>query len=144
MKHRHRHATNRRSTITKSSPQARWLTVGTLVAYAAFGSRTAARAEGKAGDSSPNSRAESQSQPVHRFDIPAGPLDVILAAFEQVSGLRVTMSEPSLRTLRSPGLTGSFTSFMCKIIHQTEAYRINTRVRIFAGGYGITAVIRPT
>ncbi|MBP6703937.1 MAG: TonB-dependent siderophore receptor [Vicinamibacteria bacterium] len=110
MKHRHRHATNRRSTITKSSPQARWLTVGTLVAYAAFGSRTAARAEGKAGDSSPNSRAESQSQPVHRFDIPAGPLDVILAAFEQVSGLRVTMSEPSLRTLRSPGLTGSFTS----------------------------------
>ena len=51
----------------------------------------------------------AQEQP-GRFDIPPGPLDVVLAAFEQLTGLRVTVSVDAIRSIQSPGVTGTLTT----------------------------------
>jgi catecholate siderophore receptor len=42
----------------------------------------------------------------HAFDIPPGPLDVVLKTFEKITGVSVTISEEGIRTLPSPGVTG--------------------------------------
>ena len=51
------------------------------------------------------------SQSTFRFDIPAGPLDGVLAAFERTTGVAVSIA-PSLRAsaaaIQSPGVTGTF------------------------------------
>src|ERR1700677_3210896 len=74
----------------------RWAAMGTLVAYAAVGSKTCsvARAQDVQGNGQANgSVAQTQgTQPVRRFDIAAGPLDSVLAAFEQVTGISATVS----------------------------------------------------
>jgi catecholate siderophore receptor len=53
-------------------------------------------------------QAAAKDAPV-RFDIPAGPLDGALKAFEKLTGLTVQVSEESIRTIPSPGVSGSFT-----------------------------------
>jgi catecholate siderophore receptor len=40
------------------------------------------------------------------FDIPPGPLDTVLKAFEQATGITVQVSEDGIRTLPSPGVVG--------------------------------------
>ena len=42
-----------------------------------------------------------------RFDIPEGPLDAAVAAFEAVTGLRVSVPGVELRMFTSPGVTGA-------------------------------------
>jgi catecholate siderophore receptor len=51
-----------------------------------------------------------QQQPARRFDIPPGPLEIVLAAFEEFSGMKVTLSIDAIRSIQSPGVTGSFTT----------------------------------
>ena len=87
----------------------RWAAMGTLVAYSAVGSKTinVARAQDISRPSRSNDSAETQgSQPVRRFDIQAGPLDSVLTAFEQLTGVTVTVSKEGIRSLSSPGVTG--------------------------------------
>ena len=55
-------------------------------------------------------RAETPpQQPLRRFDLQPGPLGAVLAAFEQLTGVQVTVSLEAIRTIQSPGVTGTFT-----------------------------------
>jgi catecholate siderophore receptor len=46
-----------------------------------------------------------QLQPLS-FDIPPGPLEVVLKAFEKITGITVTLSEDGIKSLPSPGVSG--------------------------------------
>ncbi len=103
-----------RNRVQQSWPAAyRWAAMGTLVAYSAVGSKTfnVARAQDVQGNGQGNGPiSQTQgTQPVRRFDIPAGSLGVVLAAFEQVTGITAAVSKEGLRTLSSPGVTGLYT-----------------------------------
>jgi catecholate siderophore receptor len=91
----------------------RWAAMGTLVAYSALGSKTfnVAQAQGVTRpDNIDGSIYRTQgSQPVRRFDIPAGPLDSVLTAFGRVTGYRVTVSKEGIWSLSSPGVAGVYT-----------------------------------
>jgi catecholate siderophore receptor len=54
------------------------------------------------------SRATQQPQPLS-FDIPPGPLDAVLKAFERLTGLTVVFTDDGIGTLPSPGVTGAKT-----------------------------------
>jgi catecholate siderophore receptor len=57
--------------------------------------------------------SENPAQTAFRFDIPAGPLDAAIAAFEQVSGIRVSVGsslEGTLHNIQSPGVRGTVTA----------------------------------
>ena len=106
----------RRRAGTASSKLAaayRWAAMGTLVAYSAVGSKTfnVARAQDVQGNGQGNGPiSQTQgAQPVRRFEIAAGPLDSVLAAFEQVTGISATVSQEGIRSLSSPGVTGLYT-----------------------------------
>ncbi|MGH9648268.1 MAG: TonB-dependent siderophore receptor [Bryobacteraceae bacterium] len=92
----------------------RWAAMGTLIAYSAAGSKTInlAQAQEIPRRMQPNGAISptQDSQPVWRFDIPAGSLDSVLTGFEQVTGLRVSVSKEGLRTLSSPGVSGVYTA----------------------------------
>ncbi len=92
----------------------RWAAMGTLVVYSAVGSKTfnVARAQDlqRPGQGNGSISQTQGSQPVWRFDIPAGSLDSVLAAFEQVTGLSVSVSQEGIRTLSSPGVSGVYTA----------------------------------
>ena len=82
--------------------------MGTLVAYSAVGNKTA-----RAQDVTRRAPAMSPtqgSQPVRRFEIAAGPLDSVLAAFMQVTGLQVTAAKEGVFALHSPGVRGVYTA----------------------------------
>jgi catecholate siderophore receptor len=53
---------------------------------------------------------EAPAAPAFRFDIPAGPLDGALTAFERITGFRASVADPGLRALQSPGVAGTFTA----------------------------------
>jgi catecholate siderophore receptor len=91
----------------------RWAAMGTLVVYTAVGSKTinvALAQDVKRLGQAKDSISQTQgSQPVRKFDIPAGSLDSVIAAFEQVTGLNVSVSEAGIRSLSSPGVSGVYT-----------------------------------
>jgi len=91
----------------------RWAAMGTLVAYSAVGSKTfnVARAQDvqvNGQGNGPSSQTQG-AQPVRRFDIPAGTLGVVLAAFEQMTGISAAVSKDGLRGISSPGVAGLYT-----------------------------------
>jgi catecholate siderophore receptor len=51
-------------------------------------------------------RAEDQLPAVTRFDIPPGPLSLVIKAFETVTGYSVTLADPALGEIASPGVSG--------------------------------------
>jgi catecholate siderophore receptor len=53
--------------------------------------------------------ATAPEQPVRRFDLAPGPLGSVITAFEHLTGVTVTVSLDAIRTIQSPGATGSFT-----------------------------------
>ena len=91
----------------------RWAAVGALVAYSAVGSKQLnvawAQDMTRAAQSNGSAPQTHGSQPVRRFDIPAGSLDSVLAAFEHVTGVTATVSNEGIRSLSSPGVTGLYT-----------------------------------
>lgn len=46
----------------------------------------------------------------YRFDIPAGPLSTVTAAFERLTGMPITPAQPDILTLPSPGVSGMLTA----------------------------------
>lgn len=44
------------------------------------------------------------------FQIPAGPLSDVLASFERITGLKITLEDPALANIQSPGVSGSLTA----------------------------------
>ena len=107
-------APRRKEANRKNWPAAyRWAAMGTLVAYSAVGNKTfnVARAQDVAGTGTGNGPvAQTQgAQPVRRFEIAAGPLDAVLATFEQVTGIKATLSKEGIGNVASPGVTGLYT-----------------------------------
>src|SRR5262245_57825864 len=93
------------TTPSSGSP---WMTVSTLVASTAITGLLPAFASAR--DLLPaSSTKQSQDQttaPVsttYRFEIPAGPFADVLAAFERVTGVHVTLSIESIGAVQSPG-----------------------------------------
>jgi catecholate siderophore receptor len=87
----------------------KWLATGTLVVYTAVGSRTIAVAQAQTSGpaASPN---QTQALVVRSFDIPAGPLEDVLNAFERATELQVTVPNEAVRTIQSPGVSGTYTN----------------------------------
>jgi len=93
----------------QSRPQY-WVAVGTLATYTAIGATSkgavasAQQLDPAAGGSQPGA-----TLPVRRFEIPAGPLDGAVAAFENQTGWRVEISKDGIGSLPSPGVIGIYT-----------------------------------
>lgn len=86
-----------------------WIAMGTLAAYAAMGSTRAALA------AAPNTDpggigAPAATLPLKRFNIPAGPLDEAIAAYEKATGLTVKNALPAgtLAGFRTAGVNGLY------------------------------------
>ena len=88
-----------------------WMAVGTLAAYSSFGTVAIAQnySQDRQTPSTNNFTAQTQGLPVRRFDIPPGPLDSVIAAYQNVANLKVIIPRDSIRTIGSPGVAGLFT-----------------------------------
>src|SRR5262245_8511846 len=53
--------------------------------------------------------AAVQSQQSQRFEIPPGPLETALDAFEKLTGVKVLIPDEKMRSLPSPGVSGVYT-----------------------------------
>jgi catecholate siderophore receptor len=97
--------------LNKPTRSARtWLTLGTAAAYAAV-SLTRTSPTWAQNANTPNTKArEQQSLSVLRLEIPAGPLDVTIAAYQRITGVDVTYNVPAetIAGFKSPGVTGLY------------------------------------
>jgi catecholate siderophore receptor len=85
----------------------RWAAIGTLMATSATGSKSVGFA--RAQETSRSASHGLTAQPVRRFDIGAASLDSVLTVFEQMTGIKVSVSTEGIRSLSSPGVTGLYT-----------------------------------
>ena len=99
-------AKDRRRTIRGKA----WLTAGTVAAYAAVSITRAMPARAQDIHAVP-ANGKEQSLTVRRWDIPAGPLEAAISAYERVTGVDVTFSLPAetLPGFKSPGVNGLYT-----------------------------------
>ncbi len=90
----------------------KWVAIGTLVAYSALGSHKVALAQVPQAPASPkNTPPQTQATlPTHFFDVPPGPLEEILPAFETASGLHVVLGNVAIGKVQSPGASGDYTN----------------------------------
>ena len=90
----------------------KWVAMGTLVAYSALGSHKVALAQVPQAPASPkNTPPQTQATlPTHFFDVPPGPLEEILPAFETASGLHVVLGNVAIGKVQSPGASGDYTN----------------------------------
>ena len=88
-----------------------WMAVGTLAAYSSFGTVAIAQnySQDRQTPSTNNFSGQTQGLPVRRFDIPPGPLDSVIDAYQNVANLKVVIPRESIRTIGSPGVAGLFT-----------------------------------
>jgi catecholate siderophore receptor len=105
-----------------------WVAMGALVASTTFGARHAHARELDAvlrasderraqllataprAHSREQAAASTRDEPVRRFDIDGGPLDVVLRAFTQATGVAVPLpAVPGAGSISSPGVSGTFT-----------------------------------
>jgi catecholate siderophore receptor len=86
-----------------------WIAVGTLAAYAAAGGTKSALASAVKTDPTATDGAGS-TLPLKRFDIPAGPLDAAVKAYEHATGLTVKIVLPAgtLAGFNSQGVVGLY------------------------------------
>jgi catecholate siderophore receptor len=97
--------------------------MGTLAAYAAMGStRSALAAEAK---TEPGATGGEATLPLQRFDIPAGPLDVAVKAYEKATGLTVKIVLP----------TGTLAGF--STLGVAGLYREDEALRLLLDGTGL-------
>ncbi len=85
-----------------------WVAMGTLAAYAAMGTNKPAVAAVWKTD--PATDGGAPTLPLKRFDIPAGPLDGTIAAYEKTTGLAVhiVLPEGTLAGFSSKGVVGLY------------------------------------
>src|SRR5580698_10508927 len=87
----------------------RWVALGTLAAYGSVGEAGMAHAQ-NVSNGAAHSEAQSPAPiPTRRFDIPPGPLEMVLESFGSVSGLQVQFAKEGLRSLPSGGISGVYT-----------------------------------
>ncbi len=91
----------------------RWVAVGALAGWTLVLHRTPALAEERVREGlagyGPES-APASAEPVLRYAIAAGPLGVVIPAFEAAAGVKVSFPVDSVRDIPSPGVTGVFTA----------------------------------
>ena len=87
-----------------------WLTAGTVAAYAAVSITRAMPARAQDIHAVP-ANSKEQSLTVRRWEIPAGPLEAAISAYERVTGVDVTLSLPpgTAAGFKSPGVVGLYT-----------------------------------
>src|SRR3984957_9977487 len=87
-----------------------WLTAGTVAAYAAVSITRAMPARAQDVHAVP-ANGKEQNLTVRRWDIPAGPLEAAINAYQRVTGVDVTFSLPAetLPGFKSPGVNGLYT-----------------------------------
>jgi catecholate siderophore receptor len=85
-----------------------WIALGTLAAYAALGASRPALAGAKNNPAADGGTAAAL--PLKRFDIPAGPLDQAIAAYEKATGLKVKFVLPdgTLAGFQTRGVVGLY------------------------------------
>ncbi|HJQ71699.1 MAG TPA: TonB-dependent siderophore receptor [Blastocatellia bacterium] len=103
---------NKKLVSRRSGPKF-WMTVGAVSAMTACGALSCHPA-GLAYARSPRSSFpaiyfRSQAQATFRLDIPPGPLDAAIDAFQQVTKWKVTLSKVEIGAIQSPGVTGVHT-----------------------------------
>jgi catecholate siderophore receptor len=87
---------------------ARLFVLGAAVAATGTTARPAA-AQASATDQADAARRAAQAS-TFRFDIPAAPLDTVVAAFTRITGLPVAFAMPELGMIQSPGVSGTLTA----------------------------------
>jgi catecholate siderophore receptor len=97
-----------RSARAARQTTARWVAVGTVAAYTALGSARVSLAATETTLAKITEVAPSALS-LKSFDVPPGPLVGALAAYEAVSGWKVTGDPETLRALTSPGVRGLYT-----------------------------------
>jgi catecholate siderophore receptor len=101
----------KRSVLTRGRKA--WLTLGTVAAYAAVSITKSVPAWAQdAGPNSANGKPkEQQNLTVRRLDIPAGPLDATIKAYQGITGIEVSFSIPAetIAGFKSPGVKGLYT-----------------------------------
>lgn len=99
---------NRKGVLSARSPQV-WLAMGTLAMYSVGRPRTAMAASTPPRNAPASASAEqTQDLPVRRFDIPPGPLEDVARGFNQATGISLRFSDPKLKMIRSPGVSGLY------------------------------------
>src|SRR6185369_17495474 len=88
-----------------------WMAVGTVAAYATFGSDAVFKVYAQQDRPAPTVNASGQTLglTVRHFDIPPGTLDAVLPVFETISRFHVTVPRDSMRATWSPGVAGLYT-----------------------------------
>jgi catecholate siderophore receptor len=90
-----------------------WLTLGTVAAYAAVSITRSVPAWAQDTTATAGKRLPQAQQglTVRRLEIPAGPLDATIRAYEGVTGVEVSFSIPAdtIAGFKSPGATGLYT-----------------------------------
>ncbi|MGH9630713.1 MAG: TonB-dependent receptor plug domain-containing protein, partial [Bryobacteraceae bacterium] len=105
----------------------KWLAAGTLVIYTAVGTKTVTLAHAQDTRSALEvslQAAQAGTSPVRRFDIPPGPLEPVLSAFESASGVKVQLGSEGIGDVASPGVRG---------VHPIEQ-----ALRLLLSGTGVT------
>jgi len=74
---------------------------------------------------------------VMRFDIAPGSLETVLAAFERITQIRPVLTDPGLRTLQSPGVSGNLT-----VEQAMQQLLAGLAVRATFDGSGVTLAVR--
>ncbi len=83
--------------------------LGALVAFTVGNSRAVAIGYARHADAAAAStQAQGRTQAL-RFDIPAGTLEAALAAFQNLTGLRVLIPDEKMRGISSTGVSGAYT-----------------------------------
>ena len=102
---------NKKSSASRRRGAKYWMAVGTVAAYATFGSDAVFKVYAQQDRPAPTVNASGQTQglTVRRFDIPPGTLDSVLPIFEKTAQFQVTVPRESMRGIWSPGVAGLYT-----------------------------------
>ena len=99
----------KRSTSSNWPVTYRFVAMGTLVAYTAFGATKITLAQSQHDSEAAQSQSSGANAPVRPFDIPAGSLDSAISAYESATRIHVTFTNEGIRSLASPGIRGLYT-----------------------------------
>lgn len=84
-------------------------TMGALAAFAGFGCKAAPPAYGRAASDRLAAIYLQHQAAARRFDIPPGPLNTVLDAYRNVTGLQVLVTNDEIGNIPSPGVLGVHT-----------------------------------
>ncbi len=101
----------------------RWVTMGTIVACSAAGSKTINVACAQTVPQPAGAVSQTQAQ---SFNIASGPLSEVLPQFARAAGITFTLSLDSIGTITSPGVSGTLT-IRAALKHLVESTSVTFR-----------------